>query len=312
MSGWSGRCGCKRCRSGGGPRSKRCCSSRGGRECRARAESGGTPVRSGVSPSPRDGDQAGVRRCHFVHDAKNGRRPGRERDSRPICDRAAECTADGRAVFRSYSISGAPSTERYRISVKREPNGVAGNYLHAARAGGRHSRCQLAAWRLHSSAGGAAAGPAECGNRGYTGVGDAARVGVDPVRPRQVFWLHAARDGAHHAFAAEAQGLVQALAHGRSYVCYSQPLSRRQSGNEFRCSRSSVEIGLDELGIPPEAEVYLCGPNRFMADMREMLGASGVARERIHVEIFNGGESMTPGMVATSRPAPHLPPNPAR
>src|SRR5262249_56810289 len=32
-------------------------------------------------------------------------------------------------VLRSYSLSGPASTERYRISVKIEPNGAAGSYL---------------------------------------------------------------------------------------------------------------------------------------------------------------------------------------
>src|SRR5262249_42347271 len=38
-------------------------------------------------------------------------------------------TAGGQPLFRSYSLSGPPSTERYRISVKIEPNGVAGTHL---------------------------------------------------------------------------------------------------------------------------------------------------------------------------------------
>src|SRR5437879_3181501 len=38
-------------------------------------------------------------------------------------------TAGGAPLFRSYSLSGPVSTERYRISVKIEPNGVAGTYL---------------------------------------------------------------------------------------------------------------------------------------------------------------------------------------
>lgn len=57
-----------------------------------------------------------------------------------------------------------------------------------------------------------------------------------------------------------------------------------------------------DVGIPRAAEVYLCGPNRFMAEMKEMLAGSGVAPEQIHAEIFNGSESMTPGIVgATTR-----------
>src|SRR6266481_2475076 len=37
--------------------------------------------------------------------------------------------ASGLPLFRSYSLSGPLSTERYRISVKIEPNGAAGTYL---------------------------------------------------------------------------------------------------------------------------------------------------------------------------------------
>ena len=36
---------------------------------------------------------------------------------------------DGSALLRSYSLSGAPSEDRYRISVKREPHGAAGTYI---------------------------------------------------------------------------------------------------------------------------------------------------------------------------------------
>jgi ferredoxin len=64
---------------------------------------------------------------------------------------------------------------------------------------------------------------------------------------------------------------------------------------------------LGEAGVPREADVYLCGPARFMADIKEMLGALGVTPERIHVEIFNGGESMMPGVVGALTRAPHLP-----
>jgi ferredoxin len=44
-----------------------------------------------------------------------------------------------------------------------------------------------------------------------------------------------------------------------------------------------------------------------MADMKETLATLGVAPERIHVEIFNGSESMTPGVVGAATRTPHLP-----
>jgi ferredoxin-NADP reductase len=125
---------------------------------------------------------------------------------------------------------------------------------------------------------------------------------------RQVLWLHAARDRQHHPFAAEVRRLLPGLTHSRSYVCYSRPGSRDRLGEDFDAAGHLSRSVLDEVGIiPQEADVYLCGPVRFMADMKEVLAALDVAPERIHVEIFNGSESTTPGIVGAAARAPHLP-----
>jgi ferredoxin-NADP reductase len=124
---------------------------------------------------------------------------------------------------------------------------------------------------------------------------------------RPVLWLHAARDGQHHPFAAEVRRLMPAFAHGRLYVCYSRPGSRDRMGEDFDASGRLSRSVLGEIGIPREADVYICGPNRFMADIKEALAALGVAPQRIHLEIFNGGESLNPGVVGAATRAPHLP-----
>jgi ferredoxin len=98
-----------------------------------------------------------------------------------------------------------------------------------------------------------------------------------------------------------------ALSHSRSYVCYSTPGSRDKMGEDFDAAGRLSRSVFDEVGIPREADVYLCGPPRFMADMKEALAVLGVAPERVHVELFNGSESMTPGVVRASTRAPHLP-----
>ena len=72
-----------------------------------------------------------------------------------------------------------------------------------------------------------------------------------------------------------------------------RPGSRDRMGEDFDATGHLSRSVFDEVGIPPEADVYLCGPTRFMAEMKEALAASGVARKRIHVEIFNGGELRT-------------------
>ncbi|HTV57457.1 MAG TPA: MOSC and FAD-binding oxidoreductase domain-containing protein [Verrucomicrobiae bacterium] len=215
-------------------------------------------------------------------------------------------SAEGPAVFRSYSLSGAATTERYRISVKIEPNGAAGKYLSEHLRAGDHLD-------VSSPRGNFVLQP---GTRPIVLL--SAGIGATPVlamlhalaeerSTRQVIWLHTARDGRHHPFAIEVRGLMAALTNARSYVCYTQPESEDKSGEEFNATgRFSASI-LDQLALPRDADVYLCGPNQFMADMKEALTALGVAHERVYIEIFNGGESRTPGVIGTTARTPHLP-----
>jgi ferredoxin-NADP reductase len=125
--------------------------------------------------------------------------------------------------------------------------------------------------------------------------------------PRQVFWLHGARDRQHHPFVAEVRRLMRALPRGRSYVCYSRPGSHDKLTEDFDATGHLSGSVFDGIGVPREADVYLCGPTRFMSEMKEALSTLGVAPERIHVEVFNGSESMTPGVVRAATRPPHLP-----
>jgi ferredoxin-NADP reductase/MOSC domain-containing protein YiiM/ferredoxin len=216
-------------------------------------------------------------------------------------------TASGPTLFRSYSLSGPLSTEGYRISVKIESNGTAGKYLRErVRVGDRLD--------VSSPRGSFVLQP---------GVQPivllSAGIGATPVlamlhalaaarSTRQIMWLHTARDGQHHPFAGEVRSLMRALTNGRSYVCYTRPdYSIDKTGEDFNATGRFSRSVLDELGLPRDADIYICGPTPFMADMKEALTALGVAPERVHIEIFNGGESMTPGVVGAMTRAPHPP-----
>jgi ferredoxin-NADP reductase len=126
---------------------------------------------------------------------------------------------------------------------------------------------------------------------------------------RQVLWLHGARDRLHHPFAAEVRRLVRSLNHARTYVCYSRPGSDAKVGADFDATGHLSGSIFAAVGVPPDADVYVCGPTRFLADMKAALASVGVAQEWIHGELFNGSESMTPGIVGSATRAPHLPAN---
>jgi ferredoxin-NADP reductase/MOSC domain-containing protein YiiM/ferredoxin len=215
-------------------------------------------------------------------------------------------TAGGPTVFRSYSLSGPLLTERYRISVKIEPNGVAGNYLR----GNLHVGDRL---EVSSPRGSFVLQP---GERPIVLL--SAGIGATPVlamlhalsevhSTSHVMWLHTARGGQHHPFAGEVGRLMRGLTNGRSYVCYTRPDLIDKTGEDFNATGRFSRSVFDELGLPRDADVYICGPTRFMADMKEALSALGVAPGRVHVEIFNGGESRTPGVIGSMTRAPHPP-----
>jgi ferredoxin-NADP reductase/MOSC domain-containing protein YiiM len=209
-------------------------------------------------------------------------------------------------LFRSYSLSGPPSAEQYRISVKIEPNGAGGTYLRdVVRVGDVLEVSEPRGSFI-----------LESGGRPVVFL--SAGIGATPVlamlhslatsrSTRQVFWLYGTRDREHHPFAAEVRGLIVSLANGRSVVCYSRPGTGDQIPEDFNAAGHLSRTVFDNVGVPREADVYLCGPVAFMAAMKAALALSGVAPERIHVELFNGSEPMTPGVVGAGTRAPHIP-----
>ena len=209
-------------------------------------------------------------------------------------------------LFRSYSLSGPASTERCRISVKIEPHGAAGTYLkEQVRVGD--------VLDVSSPRGTFILQPGD-----QPAVLLSAGIGATPVlamlhalaanrSTRQIFWLHSARDRQHHPFASEARSLIGKLPNARAHVCYSRPGADDKLGEHFDRAGHLSRSDFDEIGIPRDADVYLCGPSQFMADMKEALAAFGVAPERIHAEIFSGDNSKTPGGIRATHKAPHPP-----
>jgi ferredoxin-NADP reductase len=59
--------------------------------------------------------------------------------------------------------------------------------------------------------------------------------------PREVWWLHGARNGAEHPFAHEARDLAAALPRVRSFVAYSRPASQDRLGEGKRLVNRIIE-----------------------------------------------------------------------
>ena len=218
--------------------------------------------------------------------------------------------ADGPPVLRNYSLSDLPSDDHYRVSVKLEENGAASTYLHTHVGVG--DVLGVAAPR----------GAFTLGPDGKKVVLISAGVGVTPVlamlhalaaeaSPREIWWLYGARNREDHPFAEETLNLIKSLPSAKSYVEYSRPGLEDRVGIDFDVAgRIGTEV-LQKIGVPHDAEFYLCGPAAFMDDLTAGLKAWGVADDRVHSEIFGPSKAITPGIADAPHAAPHAPVGPA-
>jgi ferredoxin-NADP reductase/MOSC domain-containing protein YiiM len=213
------------------------------------------------------------------------------------------------ALLRSYSLSGPPSTERYRLGIKKESHGVASSYLSTGIRVG--DSLEVSAPRggfvLRS------------GDRPVVLI--SAGIGATPVlamlhalaaeaSTRPVWWIYGARNGDEHPFAEETHELMQRLPYGRSYVQYSQPRREDEPGVHFDAPGHLEVALLGHLGIGLDADFYLCGPTAFLQDFTAGLASWGVARDHVATEIFGPTKSSTPGQLAALRHFPHQPAGP--
>ncbi|MEZ0051116.1 ferredoxin-NADP reductase/MOSC domain-containing protein YiiM [Mycobacterium sp. MAA66] len=208
-------------------------------------------------------------------------------------------------LIRNYSLSNRPGSDHYRISVKREPHGAASGLIHD----------QIRTGDLIDVA--APRGTFVLTDRDTPVILLSVGVGVTPMLSmlhalaaadscRQVWWLYGARCGDEHPFARESHALLNRLSDSRSHICYSDPAPTDKVGIDF-IEHGRLSIGaVRDLGLPPDADAYLCGPVAFMDAFSAALEHHGLEPGRIHTERFGSVAALTPGL--TGQPvAPHLP-----
>ena len=191
----------------------------------------------------------------------------------------------GARVQRSYSLSGSPRGDRYRISVKREANGLASPYLHDRLEAGAILEARKPAGDYKLTKG---EGPVVLVSAG---------IGVTPVlsmlhqlaaeeSSREVWFVHGARNGEHHPFRDEVARLVAERPNVKTRTFYSRPGPVDAEGRDYD-EQGRISPGfLLSLVAGQDADFFLCGPAGFIAGLTEGLEANGVSDKNIHFETF--------------------------
>lgn len=223
-----------------------------------------------------------------------------------------------RPIFRTYTLSAAPSDGVYRISVRRD--GLASSYLHDQVKVGDviEARAPAGAFTIDAHA----ARPAVllAGGVGITPLLAMLRhvvyEGLRRQRMRPVILFHAARSKKERAFDREIGELVSA---GRGAIRLVRVLSDTRDAEEGADydAAGRIDMALLTRHLPfDDYDFYLCGPAAFTQSLYDGLRGFAVADHRIHGEAF-GPSSLQrrpdPGVAsaparpaASTRPAPVL------
>jgi hypothetical protein len=188
-------------------------------------------------------------------------------------------------VQRSYSLSGKPQAGTYRISIKREPQGLVSRIL--------HDILEVGAVIGSGRPAGDFALPDGSAPLVLAGAG----IGITPLvsmlhtlsaadDARPVLFVHGVRNGDHHPFREEVLQLTKDKPNIRLHSVYSRPSAKDAKDGLFDTQGRITGTFLSGLVDRPDARYLLCGPAAFLADVTENLQRLGVPEDRISFETF--------------------------
>ena len=211
-------------------------------------------------------------------------------------------------VLRSYSLSDLPAADHFRISVKRELNGIGSSFLcvHTQQGNVLEVSAPHGSFTLRPGQNPVVLLSAGVG---VTPVMSMLHTLVAQSSQNEIWWIYGARNRADHPFREESRSLLKQLSRGREYIVYSRPAATDQVGTDFDAHGHIDAALLERIGVSQGSDFYLCGPSSFLESMHDGLQNWGVPAGNVHTEIFGSLEAITPGMAQVVH-TPHLPQGP--
>lgn len=194
---------------------------------------------------------------------------------------------DGQPVYRHYSLSAFPNGRSYRISIKREADGLVSRHFHDVLNVGDRVELLPPAGDLTLPEEGHDPVMLLSGGVGQTPMLSLLRQALE--QGRQVVYLHAALDKDHHAFGNDVQALARDYPDQlRVVTVYEQADEASHVDHIGRVDRELIARYLP-AGAP---HCYYVGPQGFMVAVDGYLQALGVPEARRHFEHFGPSRAL--------------------
>jgi nitric oxide dioxygenase len=193
---------------------------------------------------------------------------------------------DGRELRRNYSLSAAPNGRSFRISVKREPGGVASNFLHDQVKVGDVIDLFPPSGHFTLAAGDR---PVVLISGGVGITPTLAMLDAALKAKRPVHFIHCARSHRVHAFRATIDELASRHPQLKRFYCYDEtPIAKEDSPHAI--GRLDAEMLAKWMpaanGAVRDVDAYFLGPKPFMRQVKGLLRTLGVPEGQVRFEFF--------------------------
>jgi len=195
-------------------------------------------------------------------------------------------------VKRNYSISAAPNGETYRISVKREPQGLASGWLHDAASVGTRLKVAAPAGEFFLDAESERPVVLLSGGVGLTPMVAMLEGLAASGSQRSVHYIHGTHDRTTHAMRDHVRTLSASTGSISVTDFHQSPLADEVAGRDYDIAGIITDEWLVANTPVTEADYYICGPRPFLRHAVAALSLAGVSASRIHYEFFGPADEL--------------------
>ncbi|WON75895.1 NO-inducible flavohemoprotein [Serratia sp. UGAL515B_01] len=188
--------------------------------------------------------------------------------------------------IRQYSLTTSPNGKSYRIAVKREEQGVVSNFLHQTAKEGDVIQIMPPRGDFFLQVETTAPVALISAGVGQTPMLAMLNTLHENQHQAEIHWLHAAENGAVHAFGDEVTTIAGHMPALRSHVWYREPNADDAKGRDYDSQGLMNLSTMRSMLNNPQMHYYMCGPVPFMQSVGKQLLAIGVQAEQIHYECF--------------------------
>lgn len=193
---------------------------------------------------------------------------------------------------RNYSISAAPNGETYRISVKREPQGLASGWLHDNAAPGTILKVAPPSGEFFLPEQIERPVVLLSGGVGLTPMVAMLEALVGGQADAPVHYIHGTHDRQTHAMRDHVRTLAERGKAVQVTNFHQSPLADEVEGRDYDMAGIITDEWLVASTPVANADYYICGPRPFLRHAVSALSLAGVPAERVHYEFFGPADEL--------------------